>query len=80
MKSLPLASLTLVASLSLTGCANSPSLEDQTKLVEFEKCLAHYAMIQKSVIEAAIATGKSIDATKVLEFEVSLRDCERYRP
>ena len=39
MKSLSIASLALIASLTLTGCASSPSLEDQAKLIEYEKCL-----------------------------------------
>ena len=37
MKSLPIASLALV--LALSGCSSSPSIEEQTKLVEYEKCL-----------------------------------------
>jgi len=37
MKSLPIASLALV--LALSGCASSPSIEEQTKLIEYEKCL-----------------------------------------
>ena len=38
MKSLPIVSLALV--LALSGCSSSPSIEEQTKLVEYEKCLA----------------------------------------
>ena len=38
MKSLPIASLALV--LALSGCSSSPSIEEQTKLIEYEKCLA----------------------------------------
>jgi hypothetical protein len=38
MKSLPIVSLALV--LALSGCSSSPSVEDQTKLIEYEKCLA----------------------------------------
>jgi hypothetical protein len=38
MKFLPIASLALV--LALSGCSSSPSVEDQTKLIEYEKCLA----------------------------------------
>jgi hypothetical protein len=37
VKSLPIASLALV--LALSGCSSSPSIEEQTKLVEYEKCL-----------------------------------------
>ena len=38
MKSLSIASLALV--LALSGCSSSPSIEEQTKLIEYEKCLA----------------------------------------
>ena len=37
MKSLSIATLALV--LALSGCSSSPSIEEQTKLVEYEKCL-----------------------------------------
>ena len=37
MKSLSIASLTLI--LALTGCSSAPSIEEQTKLVEYENCL-----------------------------------------
>ena len=37
MKYLSIASLTLVFALS--GCSSSTSIEEQTKLVEYEKCL-----------------------------------------
>ena len=40
MKSLSMASLALV--LALSGCSSSPSVEEQTKLVEYEKCLELY--------------------------------------
>ena len=33
-----IASLALV--LALSGCASSPSIEEQTKLIEYENCLA----------------------------------------
>ena len=40
MKSPSIASLALV--LALSGCSSSPSVEEQTKLVEYEKCLELY--------------------------------------
>ncbi len=40
MKLVPIASLALV--LALSGCASSPSVEEQTKLIEYESCLAAY--------------------------------------
>lgn len=39
MEFLPLASIAVVASLSLTGCASSPSVEQQTTLIEYDNCL-----------------------------------------
>lgn len=36
---LSIAPLALAASLALTSCSNSPSLENQTKLIEYEECL-----------------------------------------
>jgi len=41
----------LFTSLILTGCASSPSLEDQVKLVEYEKCLESF----KNGLELEIA-------------------------
>ncbi len=37
MKFLSIASLALV--LALSGCSSSPSIEEQTKLIEYENCL-----------------------------------------
>lgn len=51
MKSLPLALIALGLPLLLTGCASSPSLEDQTKLIEYEKCLQHRENIRLAVGE-----------------------------
>jgi hypothetical protein len=41
VKLVPIASLALV--LALSGCSSSPSIEEQTKLVEYEKCLELYS-------------------------------------
>ncbi len=45
MKSTPIASLALalVLGLGLSGCSSSPSIEEQTNLVEYEKCLELYS-------------------------------------
>ena len=40
MKYLSIASLALV--LTLSGCSSSPSIEEQTKLIEYQKCLELY--------------------------------------
>lgn len=41
MKPLSIASLALV--LALSGCSSSASIEEKTKLVEYEKCLELYS-------------------------------------
>lgn len=59
--------LGLVAILFLvTGCASSPSLGDQVKLVEFDNCLEHF-MSEK--------VGDSFTP-----YENYLKACEKYRP
>ena len=52
MKSFPIVLLTLV--LVLSGCSSSPSIEEQTKLIEYEKCLEHRENIR-------LAVGKILD-------------------
>lgn len=93
MKLLPLASLTLITSLSLTGCATTPTLEDQTKLVEYEKCLnfasdalqASRARIQELAVNASVEEKLKLaiiaeeDFNQI--FEENLLDrCLLYRP
>lgn len=87
MKSLPLASLALVASLSLTSCASSPSLEDQAKLIEYEMCLEmsvdEYNRTQEEVMDLGsgnwrIEKSMSLDYKKA--FESRLNACKHLRP
>jgi len=87
VKVLPLALLTLVASLSLTGCASSPSLEDQTKLIEYEKCLEmsvdEYNRTQEAVMDLGsgnwrIEQSMSLNYKKA--FESRLNACKHLRP
>lgn len=54
MKSLPIAALALV--LALSGCSSSPSIEEQTKLVEYEKCLEYEIAKANQMLET---TGRS---------------------
>jgi len=79
VKSLPLASLTLVASLSLTGCASSPSLEDQTKLIEYEKCLSYNEMLASRIIDQGISQRFSPEYDDFV-FTKNLSQCAKYRP
>ena len=93
MKSLPLALLALIASFSLIGCASSPSLEDQAKLIEYEKCLnfASDSVLATRERVQELATNASMEEklkmSIILEedyiefFEKNLLDrCLIYRP
>jgi len=93
MKFLPIASLALIASLTLTGCASSPSLEDQVKLIEYEKCLnlaldSNLASRERILDLATNATVEDKLRMAIIEedafvpyFEKNLLDkCLIYRP
>ena len=75
MKSLPVASLALA--LVLSGCSSTPTIEEQTKLVEYEKCLSFIEMVQSQALAIEIKDG---DIKTDFGIETSLRDCEDYRP
>ena len=89
MKSLPIASLALV--LALSGCASSPSVEEQTKLIEYEKCL-ELASITITEIRRTVEglsdtpIEKFKGASTILsDFESfysdnALERCKKYRP
>ncbi len=84
MKFLPIASLALV--LALSGCASSPSVEEQTKLIEYENCLEN-AQERLFWIYEAEQLVPAIDYTiqaqledSVEEFEISLDACSKFRP
>ena len=90
MKSLSIASLALV--LALSGCSSSPSVEDQTKLIEYEKCLAFASdstlASRKRLLE--LLTGGSLEDKMKIAFvpeefisyiEKNLfKRCSTYRP
>lgn len=79
----------------LTGCASSPSLEDQASLIEYEACLGKQEKIQQEVRE--VLTKNGIDFEKTLStifstgkpdpktglitsLETMIKQCEKYRP
>ena len=88
MKVLPMASLALV--LALAGCSSSPSVEEQTKLIEYEKCMEWNENMYDREI-AVMATkvdsyeksrerfeiGARLSKTR---FENLLEACAKYRP
>ena len=64
MKSLPIASLALV--LALSGCSSSPSIEEQTKLIEYEKCLEHRENVRLAVGEILDEQWKNSQSDEAL--------------
>lgn len=93
MKFLPLASLTLVAPLLLTGCSTSPTTEAQARLIEYEKCLnlasdsvlASRARIQEltpnASIEEKLKMAVIMEEDFIEFFEKNLLTrCAAYRP
>jgi len=84
VKSLPLASLTLIACISLTGCTSSLSLEDQTKLIEYEKCLDFAISLKVKELESR-GLGRGYVAQFMENWieegqQFALSECESLRP
>ncbi len=89
MNSLPIASLALV--LALSGCSSSPSVEEQTKLIEYERCLEWQERMRDREI-SVMASLPDEDYVKrmtrdqlgtnlsKLTYEKFLAYCESYRP
>ena len=85
MNSLCTASLALV--LALSGCSSSPSIEEQTKLVEYEYCLE--TELEKWLLQGR-NEGWSQSTIDMLEKawakdnkilpDYLIGDCEKYRP
>jgi len=90
-----LVTLGLASLLLLTGCSSSPSLtmEDQVKLIEYEKCLLFQQDIlntinekfgersELSLIELLSRQSEPKDDTNLISrFEIHLKNCTKYRP
>ena len=94
MKSLSIAALALV--LALSGCSSSPSIEEQTKLVQYQKCLEEYSKRQSdwrganlkylerltylSGTERLTRWTELIFSETESEFSATLKNCSKYRP
>jgi hypothetical protein len=87
--------LGILCLLLLTGCASSPSLEDQASLIEYEACLGKQEKIQQEVREilfreqndlnymlrGIIDTGKPDPKTGLItSLETMIGQCSKYRP
>ena len=68
--------LGLAGLLLLTGCGSSPSLEDQTKLLEYEKCLDFLEMMNRDSSPNAFGYNNLIEMYENIRAEA----CAPYRP
>ena len=63
--------LGIVGLLLLTGCASTPSIEEQVKLIEYENCL-------QALRQGHLGFRTADEAMKAQEFQIST--CSIYRP
>jgi hypothetical protein len=68
--------LGLAGLLLLTGCGSSPSLEDQTKLLEYEKCLDFLEMMNRDSSPNAFGYKDLIELYEAIR----AKSCASYRP
>lgn len=76
----------LILTLLLVGCSTTLSLEDQAKLVEYEKCL-EYQFFQVTNQITLIERNMSEEDRRVLiealekdKVDSLIEDCKEYRP
>jgi len=84
------ASIAAVFLFILTGCSSSPSLEDQAKLVEYERCFEFYERKIDRAVEIELGYRESYERLVNLQnFEANNRrsdfsqiqeNCAEYRP
>ena len=87
--------LAFSALLLLTGCATSPSLDDQASLIEYEACLGKQEKLQQEAVqivtkdfydwekrvEMIFQTGKPDESTGLItSLETMKKNCAQYRP
>ncbi len=78
MKSFPIASLALV--LVLSACASSPSVEEQTKLIEYESCLAVYEGRLIENLNRFEMPGLKEDELINASTKYAIEKCAEFRP
>jgi len=81
VNSLPIALLALV--LALSGCSSSPSIEDQTKLIEYEKCLEFEIArweARQSVYRQYLGYSTSDKQVEESIYESRIIECQDFRP
>ena len=71
-----LTALGIIGLLLLTGCGSSTSLEDQTKLLEYEKCLDFLALKNRDTSPLYLGYNDFIEMYENIRAE----NCASYRP
>jgi uncharacterized protein YcfL len=83
-----IAVITVLTGLLVTGCSSerSVTVENQVKLIEYEKCLLHQQDNLNTVNNQLARSQSFIELLGVLEkqatnrFDIHLKNCEKYRP
>ena len=74
--------------MGITGCSAGPSIEEQTKLVEYENCLeaAHSFYLLKLDKNRLMGTEafnymeEKWKESETIVFDFAKEECEKYRP
>ena len=83
-----IAVIAVLTGLTVTGCSSerSVTVENQVKLIEYEKCLLHQQDNLNTVNNQLARSQSFIELLEVLEkqsanrFDIHLKNCEKYRP
>ena len=80
MKSLPIASLALV--LALSGCSSSPSIQEQEKVINYEKCLEFQIARWEAYQDTYRSGGYNFSLTQIEKSSFASRvlECEEFLP
>jgi len=86
--------LGIVGLILLTGCASSPSLDSQLKLIHYQACLERQENIQQSLRDLFVKSGTYQSVLSsflkmglpdpktglIKNLEATIEACEKYRP
>ena len=80
MKSLPITSLALV--LALSGCSSSPSIQEQEKTINYEKCLEFQIARWEAYQDTYRSGGYNFSLTQIEKSSFASRvlECEEFLP
>ncbi len=83
-----ISAITVLTGLLVTGCSSEQSLtiENQAKLIEYEKCLLLQQESLNTVNNQIARSQSFIEMLEVMErqardrFDTHLKNCQKYRP